>query len=57
MMEGLQAAAKLARQASALRAAQHAADAFARTHRGASARLTEAVVQLLAANRIESSSF
>lgn len=57
MMEGLQAAAKLACQATALRAAQHAADAFARTHRGASARLTEAVVQLLAANRIESSSF
>ena len=57
MMEGLQAAAKLACQASALRAAQHAADAFARTHRGAGARLTEVVVQLLAANRIESSSF
>jgi len=57
MMEGLQAAAKLACHASALSAAQHAADAFARTHRGASARLTEALVQLLAANRIESSSF
>ncbi len=48
MSEGLQAAATLAGDANALSVARQAADAFARSHRGASARLTQAVAQLLA---------
>lgn len=55
LRDGLQAAAKLACDAAALPAAQQAADAFARTHRGASARLTEALVQLLDANQRDTS--
>ena len=54
--EGMQTAAMLACDAKALCAARQAADAFARRHRGASARLTEALVQLLAVNAVESSS-
>ena len=46
--QGLQAAAKLAVDANALARARRAADAFARSQCGASARLSEAVVQLLA---------
>ncbi|MBU3898870.1 MAG: 3-deoxy-D-manno-octulosonic acid transferase [Gammaproteobacteria bacterium] len=46
--QGVQAAARLAVDANALAVAQQAAKAFARSHCGASARLTEAVVQLLA---------
>lgn len=46
--QGLQAAAQLAVDANAMFVAQQAADAFARSHRGASARLTQAVVELLA---------
>lgn len=50
MREGLQAAATLAGDVNALSVARQAADVFARSHRGASARLTQAVVKLLGVN-------
>ncbi|NDP40287.1 MAG: 3-deoxy-D-manno-octulosonic acid transferase [Rhodoferax sp.] len=56
MTQGVQAAAKLAVDAIALAGAQHAADAFARSQCGASERLTQAVVQLLADHPISKKS-